>query len=458
MWSEDGGLGKMNELPGFLKIQIEDLSQVIPFLLVVEPGARIVAASESITSRIDAVVGQPVTSILARREERADPVETAKRTELWTEIGKPQKYGLKLEARWLPLNGTWLPLADGFLFLGFPDAKKIEDLDDYLFTDLVFGEHLIELMLAREANRRTRQEMNETSAALREKDLEIERAQQELETRLAELHTLQELRITPESPAGVRSTLGEIDTSAEDQHQKLQSTQRALRNAYQKLMEFNQKLKVVTLDAQDLAVQAEQANLNKSDFLASMSHEIRTPINGLMGMIDLLRDTQLSSEQEHYVESARSCCRSLRGIIDDILDLAKIEAGKFSLDAVEFSPRTGVEELNDILAITAHDKQLKYTCEIAETVPTCLVGDPGRFRQILTNLLGNAIKFTEAGGVHLQVTTVRQDDNEVELRCSVTDTGIGIPEDKVADLFGAFNQADTTISSKYGGTGLGLSI
>ncbi|MFH1843702.1 MAG: response regulator [bacterium] len=452
----------MSKSPGTLEIQIENLSRVAPFLLVVDPGMVVTAASESVTSRIVEVVGQPVADILAQRDEQAelaeDSIPTALPAEFRTELGQPQKYVLKLEDWQLPLNGSWLPLAGGYLFLGFPDAQKIEDLDDYLFTDLVFGEHLIELLLARETNRRSRQEVNEASAALKEKDFEIEHARQDLETRLQELQTLQELSASPDGPVGDDPVRDEAGASASGQQQKLQSAQRALRNAYLKLMEFNQKLKIVTHDAQELALQAEQASLNKSDFLANMSHEIRTPINGLMGMIDLLRDTELTSEQTHYLDSAHSCCRSLRGIIDGVLDLAKIEAGKFSLDAVEFSPRTGIDELNDILAISAHGKQLKYTCDIIETVPAGLVGDPGRFRQILTNLLGNAIKFTEAGGVHLQVECLREDDTEVELRCTVTDTGIGIPQDKVADLFSAFNQADTTISSKFGGTGLGLSI
>ena len=215
--------------------------------------------------------------------------------------------------------------------------------------------------------------------------------------------------------------------------------------------------------AEEAATAASRA---KGEFLANMSHEIRTPMNGILGMTELALSTSLSTTQREYLGLVASSADSLLTVINDILDFSKIEAGKLELDPVPFSIRDAVTDTLRSLALRAHDKRLELLCRIAPEVPRSVVGDPGRLRQILVNLIGNAIKFTERGEVVVSVSVAeksRDDPPDVDastfrLRISVSDTGIGIPVDKRASIFAAFEQADGSTTRKYGGTGLGLAI
>jgi signal transduction histidine kinase/YesN/AraC family two-component response regulator/HPt (histidine-containing phosphotransfer) domain-containing protein len=203
---------------------------------------------------------------------------------------------------------------------------------------------------------------------------------------------------------------------------------------------------------------AEETTRAKSDFLANMSHEIRTPMNGIIGMTELTLDTTLTSAQRGYLGMVKASADSLLTIINDILDFSKIEAGKFDLDPISFNLRDGLADMVKTLALRAHEKELELAFHVAADVPDAVIGDPGRLRQIILNLLGNAIKFTDRGEVVVRVRLESQTEGAALLHFAIADTGIGIPAEKQKLIFEAFSQADTSTTRTYGGTGLGLTI
>ena len=230
------------------------------------------------------------------------------------------------------------------------------------------------------------------------------------------------------------------------------------KQAEQQLQELNGQLELAIKRAEEMAEQARQANQAKSEFLANMSHELRTPMNGVIGMTGLLMATELNEEQRRYAEVVRYSGQSLLALINDILDLSKIEAGKLELEIVDFDLREVMEDFADAQAARAHAKGLELFCFLDPEVPRGLQGDPSRLRQILDNLVGNAVKFTSVGEVTIRVSQAARVEARVCLRFSISDTGIGIAPERIPQLFEKFTQVDSSTTRRFGGTGLGLAI
>jgi len=393
-----------------IRIIPEQLTTFAPFIILTDKKLIIKWASKAVIKRDEKIIGKKISDVVTVKT----PLKKITVSGLKKHQGKRFNFILLNKKAPVNLIGYWFETEKGFLLMATPDVKTTEELSIFSFEDFPENDRTIDFLVAQD-----------------------------------------EIKYSLNEAARVSNILKEHNQALENSKKKLESLNADLK----KEIAERKRIEAELIEARKVALQASRT---KSEFLASMSHEIRTPMNAIIGMADLLWETDLTPEQQQYVKIFRNAGENLLNIINDILDISKVEAGQIELENIDFNLNDLIEKTCEIMALRAHTKNLELTYHLKSDVPTELVGDPIRLRQIIVNLVGNAIKFTEEGEVVIRIEKLKEkkdeEKNSVTIFFSVSDTGIGIPEDKLNTIFDTFTQADASTTRKYGGTGLGLAI